>query len=64
MRIVIVGGGATGALTALHLASVLPDGAVEIVLIDPGEAIGRGLAYATEDLLNANSRLLATDVAQ
>jgi uncharacterized NAD(P)/FAD-binding protein YdhS/quercetin dioxygenase-like cupin family protein len=49
MRIVIIGGGATGALTALHLARALRKSAIEIVVIEPAEEIGRGLAYATDD---------------
>lgn len=49
MRIAIVGGGATGVLAALHLSRALPAGAAEIVLIEPAETIGRGLAYATDD---------------
>jgi len=48
-RIAIVGGGATGTLAALHLARAFPDGAAEIFLIEPGEAIGRGVAYSTDD---------------
>lgn len=49
MRIAIIGGGATGALAALHLARVFPAGAVEIMVIEPGDDLGRGLAYATDD---------------
>jgi uncharacterized NAD(P)/FAD-binding protein YdhS len=49
MRIAIVGGGATGALAALHLARVLGMRAAEIVVIEPAEEIGRGIAYATTD---------------
>ena len=58
-------GGATGALAALHLARALPDRKAEILLVEPAEAIGRGLAYATDDprhLLNvrvANMSALA-----
>jgi uncharacterized NAD(P)/FAD-binding protein YdhS len=49
MRIAVVGGGATGALAALHLARVLGKRAAEIAVIDPADEIGRGLAYATTD---------------
>jgi uncharacterized NAD(P)/FAD-binding protein YdhS len=49
MRVAIVGGGATGALAALHLARFMRAGAAEVVVIDPAEEIGRGLAYTTED---------------
>ena len=49
MRIAIIGGGATGALAALHLARALPDRKADILLVEPAEAIGRGLAYATDD---------------
>jgi len=48
MRVAIVGGGATGALAALHLAR-LERGGAEIVVIEPAEEIGRGMAYATDD---------------
>jgi uncharacterized NAD(P)/FAD-binding protein YdhS len=49
MRIAIVGGGATGALAALHLARALPDCQTEIIIIEPAQTVGRGLAYATDD---------------
>src|SRR5262245_61521174 len=49
MRIAIVGGGASGALMALPLARALPAGSAEIIVIDPAEEIGRGLAYSTAD---------------
>ena len=58
MRIAIIGGGASGALAALHLARALPVGAVEIIVIEPAEEIGRGLAYSTDDpghLLNVRA---------
>ncbi len=48
MRIAIIGGGATGALAAVHIARRLA-GRAEITLVEPGEAIGRGLAYSTDD---------------
>ncbi|HXZ15314.1 MAG TPA: FAD/NAD(P)-binding protein, partial [Roseiarcus sp.] len=49
MRIAIVGGGATGTLAAIHIAKHVSGQAVEILLVDPGEEIGRGLAYSTTD---------------
>jgi hypothetical protein len=49
MRIAIIGGGASGALTSLHLARALPPGAGEIAVIELAEEIGRGLAYSTDD---------------
>ncbi len=49
MRLAIVGGGATGVLTAAHLARRRDPPNDEIVVIDPGETLGRGLAYATDD---------------
>jgi uncharacterized NAD(P)/FAD-binding protein YdhS len=49
MRIAIVGGGASGALMALHLARALPAGSAEIIVIEPAGEIGRGLAYSTDD---------------
>ena len=50
MRIAIIGGGASGALTSMHLARALPPGAAEITVIELAEEIGRGLAYTTDDL--------------
>jgi uncharacterized NAD(P)/FAD-binding protein YdhS len=49
MRIAIVGGGATGILAAAHLARRLDPAIDEIVAVEPGETLGRGLAYATDD---------------
>jgi uncharacterized NAD(P)/FAD-binding protein YdhS len=49
MQIAIIGGGATGALAALHLARALSRRATEIFVVEPAEEVGRGLAYATED---------------
>jgi uncharacterized NAD(P)/FAD-binding protein YdhS len=49
VRIAIVGGGATGALAALHLALALRNRPIEIVVIEPADVIGRGVAYATDD---------------
>ena len=49
MRIAIVGGGATGALAAVHVARRVRDDQLDIVLIEPREAIGRGVAYSTPD---------------
>jgi uncharacterized NAD(P)/FAD-binding protein YdhS len=48
MRIAIIGGGATGALAALHVARRV-GGRADTVLIEPREAIGRGIAYSTPD---------------
>ncbi len=49
MRIAIVGGGATGALAAIHVARRLSGQIGEIVVFEPNETIGRGLAYSTTD---------------
>jgi uncharacterized NAD(P)/FAD-binding protein YdhS len=46
--IAIVGGGASGALMIAHLLKCAGD-AIRVTLIEPGEQIGRGLAYATEN---------------
>lgn len=43
----IVGGGFTGALTAWHLARHAPD--TQIVVIEPRDRLGAGLAYSTTD---------------
>jgi uncharacterized NAD(P)/FAD-binding protein YdhS len=49
MRIAIIGGGATGALAALHLVRALPDRHAEIIIVEPTQTVGRGLAYTTDD---------------
>ena len=50
-RIAVVGGGATGALAAVHLARALDarTGDIDISVIEPAAEIGRGLAYTTSD---------------
>ena len=48
MRIAVVGGGATGALAAVHIARRLGGGA-DIALIEPASDPGKGLAYSTRD---------------
>ena len=47
--IAIVGGGASGALMTAHLLKCAGD-AIRVTLIEPREQIGRGLAYATENV--------------
>jgi uncharacterized NAD(P)/FAD-binding protein YdhS len=49
VRIAIIGGGATGALVAVHLARRFDAGQAEIVLVEPRRDVGRGLAYSTRD---------------
>jgi len=49
IRIAIVGGGATGALAAVHIARRFDSEPADIALIEPGGAIGRGIAYSTPD---------------
>ncbi|MEW6640696.1 MAG: FAD/NAD(P)-binding protein [Pseudomonadota bacterium] len=46
--VAIIGGGVSGATTALALSRLAP-GAFTIIVIEPREQIGRGLAYSTED---------------
>jgi uncharacterized NAD(P)/FAD-binding protein YdhS len=48
MQIAIVGGGATGALAALHVTRALGTG-IDVVVIEPAAEVGRGVAYATDD---------------
>ncbi|MFN3525454.1 MAG: FAD/NAD(P)-binding protein [Paracoccus sp. (in: a-proteobacteria)] len=45
--VAIIGGGFTGALTAWHLARHAPD--AQIVVIEPRDKLGAGLAYSTAD---------------
>jgi uncharacterized NAD(P)/FAD-binding protein YdhS len=49
IRIASVGGGATGAVAAVHLAGAFADKKADIVIVEPAETIGRGRAYATDD---------------
>lgn len=46
--VLIVGGGAAGALAALHLVREAPGG-VELVVVDPAEHIATGTAFSTTD---------------
>ncbi len=46
---VVVGAGAGGALSAVHLLRAAPAGGVEVVLVDAGGEFGPGVAYRTED---------------
>lgn len=47
--VAILGGGVSGAATAFHLAGLTSPGEVEIVVVEPRPALGRGLAYSTDD---------------
>ena len=47
--VAIVGGGFTGAAVAYHLARLLPEGAVRIVVYEPRAVLGGGLAYDTDE---------------
>eukprot|EP01037_Dinobryon_pediforme_P041435 gene41435-51205_t len=57
MKLAVIGGGAAGALAAVHLARTR--GAPhEIVIVDPDADVGRGRAYSTRDhghLLNVRT---------
>ena len=46
--VAIIGGGFTGAVTAFHLGRA-PTGPARIVVIEPRETLGQGLAYSTAD---------------
>lgn len=61
-RVAVVGAGAAGTLTAIHLtrchARARADRRLEIQLVDPAERAGRGVAYSTTDdrhLLNVTA---------
>jgi uncharacterized NAD(P)/FAD-binding protein YdhS len=51
-RIAIVGGGAAGTLSAVHLMRRVEEGSAEVTLIDAGGDFGPGLAYGTADPLH------------
>lgn len=48
-RVVIVGGGFSGAALAVALAKLAP-AALEIVIVEPRESLGRGVAYSTTEI--------------
>jgi uncharacterized NAD(P)/FAD-binding protein YdhS len=57
----VIGGGASGALTAIH-ALRGASGRVRVVIIEPRELLGRGVAYGTTDprhLLNVRAGCLS-----
>lgn len=47
--VAILGGGVSGAGVAFHLARAIKPGSAEIVVVEPREALGRGLAYSTDE---------------
>lgn len=49
MHVVIIGGGFSGALTAIHLARSCTQNRIRITLVNPTPDIGRGLAYHFDD---------------
>jgi uncharacterized NAD(P)/FAD-binding protein YdhS len=51
-RVIVVGGGAAGTLTAVHLLREARNGAIEVVLIDREGEFGPGVAYGTPDPLH------------
>jgi len=67
MRIAVIGGGATGVLVAAQIGRRLRGQRVDVLVIDPAETVGPGLAYSTADpwhLLNvrvANMSAFADD---
>lgn len=48
-RIVIIGGGFSGAVVALNLLKMLPPAAAAITIVEPRPTLGAGLAYSTPD---------------
>lgn len=49
LTVAIVGGGFTGAAVAFHLARALAADAARIVVVEPRDRLGAGLAYSTRD---------------
>lgn len=47
--VAILGGGFSGAATAFHLGRTLAPGTAEIVVVEPREALGGGLAYGSQE---------------
>ena len=50
MRVVVIGGGFTGAAFVIHAARAL-EGPVELDVVEPAPDIGRGVAYGASDPL-------------
>ena len=48
-RIVIIGGGFSGAAVALNLLRKLPPGTAGITLVEPRNLLGGGVAYSSTD---------------
>ena len=48
-RIVIIGGGFSGAVVALNLLNMLPPAAASVTIVEPRPILGAGLAYSTPD---------------
>jgi uncharacterized NAD(P)/FAD-binding protein YdhS len=48
MRVLVVGGGASGTLVAINLARSA-EGKLSVTIAEPNELIGRGIAYGTQD---------------
>lgn len=46
--VAVIGGGLSGAAVAIHLQRIAP-GRVNIIIIEPRDEVGRGLAYSTTD---------------
>ncbi|MFT4286803.1 FAD/NAD(P)-binding protein [Nocardioides sp.] len=59
MTVAIVGGGASGVLTAINLLSATDDPQLDVVIFESSGIVGRGIAYGTTDqrhLLNVRAR--------
>ncbi|GAB7004111.1 FAD/NAD(P)-binding protein [Nocardioides sp. AN3] len=59
IRVAVVGGGASGVLTAINLLARSDDPRLEVVIHEASGVVGRGVAYGTNDqrhLLNVRAR--------
>lgn len=59
VRVAVIGGGASGVLTAINLLVRSDDAGLEVVVHEASGVVGRGVAYGTDDrrhLLNVRSR--------
>jgi uncharacterized NAD(P)/FAD-binding protein YdhS len=66
-RVVVVGGGCSGTLLAAEIMSGAGDRRVEVVVIDPDETPGRGVAYSTScssHLLNVPAEQMSAYAAR
>ena len=61
MRVVIIGGGATGVLLACHLLRD-PDRRVQVTIVEKSDTAGLGLAYSTRNPQHTGAQAMTTGI--